>query len=575
MGKQNFIQGGFKGKVGAVVGAGWKDMLVIKAYTKPANPKTERQVTVRNAFKLKVKASQLANQCNYGTSLFTSTSNTSWGLRMAAASSFYAEDKNLLQFVPLIPYGYTPDYPTSADPQITGGAVVLSWDTTDDLSGRSVNVLIWALNDTSAEYEPVIIAATVSGSSGAWTATASVPAGFSVGEDSYLTAVSSDDASFSDKTLYQPPVSIGTSIVDLPFTLTLASGPTWTSGNDYVLFTFTPSETLSDTVNLTPTSSAYGVLQGDFVTDADTAAAQIISNVVTVAVPITLDSLGQRPMFVSGSSLTLGAFAYADNTYRYIFEGATFNLAETPTQQRMLPESETFSYHDFEIMALVKTTSAQVLDGPLGHTTVKTLDSSTYGVTTKSADIYSYNETGAIYALCDLLESILWGSTQAPTAFTNPVFIINGVPYEITFSAPMFVPNVTSASYTAPAFNNPDADFFANTTEGVIYFQQQAQSLPAVIADCDATWWQDLTLTWQGTTTTVKNSGVYIDISGSGAVFGFMLSISYPQLGSGNVVYSCYNNQAVTYPLVIYESDGFIINLTIPAFSLSGELEPS
>ena len=103
MGKQNFIQGGFKGKVGNVIGAGWKDILTIRSYTKPANPKTERQKTVRNAFALKVKASQLANQCNYGSSLFSSTSNTSWGLRMAAASSFYAENKNIIQFVPLIP----------------------------------------------------------------------------------------------------------------------------------------------------------------------------------------------------------------------------------------------------------------------------------------------------------------------------------------------------------------------------------------------------------------------------------------------------------------------------------------
>ncbi len=575
MGKQNFIQGGFKGKVGNVIGAGWKDMLTIRAFTKPANPKTERQTTVRNAFKLKVKASQLANQCNYGSSLFSSTSNTSWGLRMAAASSFYAEDKNIIQFVPLIPYGYTPDYPTSADPQTTGGTVVLSWDTADDISGRSVNVLIWALKNDGVTYDAVIIAGTVAGSSGAWTVTVSLPAGYSIGEDSYLAAISSDDSSFSDKTLYQPPIAVGTSIIDVPFTLTLASGPTWTSGNDYVLFTFTPSETLSDAVNLTPTSSAYGVLQGDFVTDADTAAAQVISNVVTVAVPITLDSLGQRPLFVSGSSLTLGEFSYADDTYRYIFEGATFSLAESATQQVLTPESQSFSFHNTEYAALVKTTSAQATDVTTGYTTVKTLDSSTYAGTTESATIYALNETGAIYASCDLLTSILWGNAITPNAFTKPVFSINGVPYQINFTAPVFVPNVTSVSFTAPAFDNPNKSFFSNATEGEIYFDQPAQSLPAVIATCDATWWQDLTLTWQDSTITVQNSSVYLDIGGSGAVFGFTLSVSYPQLGSGNVIYSCYNNQAITYPLVIYQSDGFIINLTMPAFSLSGEIEPS
>lgn len=575
MGKQNFIQGGFKGKVGNVIGAGWKDILTIRAYTKPANPKTERQTTVRNAFKLKVQASQLANQCNYGSSLFSSTSNTSWGLRMAAASSFYAENKNIIQFVPLIPYGYTPDYPTDADPQTTGGTVVLSWNTADDISGRSVNVLIWALKNDGVTYDAVIIAGTVAGSSGAWTVTVSLPAGYSIGEESYLAAVSSDDASYSDKTLYQPPVSIGTSIVDVPFTLTLASGPTWTSGNDYVLFTFTPSETLSDSTNISLSSTAYGVLQGDFVTDADTAAAQVISNVVTVAVPITLDSLGQRPLFVSGSSLTLGAFAYADDTYRYIFEGATFSLAETATQQVLTPESQSFSFHNTEYAALVKTTSAQATDVTTGYATVKTLDSSDYTETTASAQIYVLNETGAIYASCDLLDSILWGSTKAPTAFTNPVFSINGVPYQINFTAPMFVPNVTSASLTAPAFNNPNITFIAGNTNGQFILEKEYTSLPSVIASCNATWWDELTLTWSGTTITLGTAIVYLDTAGGVALFGYTVFMSFPQMGSGNLVYSGYKSQSATYPLELDNSDGFVINLTMPAWSASGEAVPS
>lgn len=573
MGKQNFIQGGFKGKVGNVIGAGWKDILTIRSYTKPANPKTERQKTVRNAFALKVKASQLANQCNYGSSLFTSTSNTSWGLRMAAASSFYAENKNLLEFVPLIPYGYTPDYPTSADPQVTGGAVVLSWDTTDDLSGRSVNVLIWALNDNGAEYEPVIIAATVSGSSGAWTATASVPAGFSVGEDSYLTAVSSDDASFSDKTLYQPPVSIGTSIVDLPFTLTLASGPTWTSGNDYVLFTFTPSETLSDTVNLTPTSSAYGVLKGDFVTDADTAAAQVVSNVVTVAVPITLDSLGQRPLFVSGSTLTLGAFAYADDNYRYIFEGATFNLAETPTQQVLTPESQSFSFHNTEYAALVKTTSTQATDVTTGYTTVKTLDSSTYEGTTESAQIYVLNETGAIYATCDLLTEILWGSTISPNSFTKPVFSINGVPYQINFTAPMFVPTQTTVEETITSSNDVQSSWIPVVAATDLYVDiYLSENLPfsAESMDGDA---PSITFTQSGVSHAFTNQTTIIERYNNKSCisYGYKNSSNFDDGTSADWSVAFTEGQSVY--LEIPNTDGFrfVANFTTFTKSFSGQ----
>lgn len=444
MGKQNFIQGGFKGKVGNVIGAGWKDILTIRSYTKPANPKTERQKTVRNAFALKVKASQLANQCNYGSSLFSSTSNTSWGLRMAAASSFYAENKNIIQFVPLIPYGYTPDYPTDADPEVTGGTVVLSWNTADDISGRSVNVLIWALKNDGVTYDAVIIAGTVAGSSGAWTVTVSLPAGYSIGEESYLAAVSSDDASFSDKTLYQPPIKIGTSIVDLPFTLTLASGPTWTSGNDYVLFTFTPSETLSDAANLTPASSAYGVLQGDFVTDADTAAAQVISNVVTVAVPITLDSLGQRPLFVSGSSLTLGAFAYADDTYRYVFSGATFSLAEAATVQTLLIDTQTFTLQGGEFKALIKSTDAQAVGIADGEYSVQSVNPTSLSIETITGDMYVSQNNGDIYISLDGLTALYWGANSNVTIVTAPQIRINGVAYAPNFTAAAATPTATS-----------------------------------------------------------------------------------------------------------------------------------
>lgn len=567
MGKQNFIQGGFKGKVGNVIGAGWKDILTIRAYTKPANPKTERQKTVRNAFALKVKASQLANQCNYGSSLFSSTSNTSWGLRMAAASSFYAENKNIIQFVPLIPYGYTPDYPTSADPQTTGGTVVLSWDTADDISGRSVNVLIWALNGTSAEYEPVIIAGTVAGSSGAWTVTVSVPAGYSIGEDSYLAAVSSDDASFSDKTLYQPPIKIGTSIVDLPFTLTLASGPTWTSGNDYVLFTFTPSETLSDTVNLTPTSSAYGVLQGDFVTDANTAAAQVISNVVTVAVPITLDSLGQRPLFVSGSTLTLGAFAYADDTYRYIFEGATFNLAETPTQQQMTPESQSFSFHNTELACLIKTTSAQATLGTMGYATVNYLDVEYWEITDWSASIYPLNETGAVYASCDLMTECVWGSTAAPKSFTNPVFVLNGVSYEIVFTNPMFVPTQTSLEVFATPENPTQTYCDLTPPSSGLTIRVQNNNVPKTTLSLSGQWWDSMNITWGGVSVSVSNPEISTIVYNNVGYIDFILLLSFTDESTDLMTLNIVNNSTKRLNYTVPNSGGFIFSVVVSPYN--------
>lgn len=575
MGKQNFIQGGFKGKVGNVIGAGWKDILTIRSYTKPANPKTERQKTVRNAFALKVKASQLANQCNYGSSLFSSTSNTSWGLRMAAASSFYAEDKNIIQFVPLIPYGYTPDYPTSADPQTTGGTVVLSWDSTDDLSGRSVNVLIWALNATSAEYEAVIIAGTVAGSSGAWTVTVSMPAGYSIGEDSYLTAVSSDDTSFSDKTLYQPPIKIGTSIVDLPFTLTLASGPTWTSGNDYVLCTFTPSETLSDAANLTPTSSAYGVLQGDFVTDADTAAVQVISNVVTVAVPITLDSLGQRPLFVSGSSLTLGGFAYEDDTYRYIFEGATFSLAETPTQQVLIPSSTSFSGAYGVLQCVAKTGVSSATQVSAGSITYSYVNADTLAIYSKTRTLNVAVQSNRLMILNQTVDTLFWGATQTASAYTAPVVQLNGVSYSIDMSAPTVSPYQTYLETFIMPVSSDSASFIANVTNGWMYIDVEVADLPPISEDLTGSWYDSFECSWADIDVTVTGASAAIDGSPSSGYVSLVANLSYPTASENNATFIISNGSERALIYTVPNSGGFEYRVVVQPFTASFTLQPS
>lgn len=50
MGKMNLLKANWEGKVGQTVGAKWKNRSTIRTYTKPSNPKTAAQVTVRTAF---------------------------------------------------------------------------------------------------------------------------------------------------------------------------------------------------------------------------------------------------------------------------------------------------------------------------------------------------------------------------------------------------------------------------------------------------------------------------------------------------------------------------------------------
>ena len=73
MGKMNLLKANWEGKVGQTVGAKWKNRSTIRAYTKPSNPKTAAQVSVRTAFKEMTSFVALfADQIKYLSALNTS-----------------------------------------------------------------------------------------------------------------------------------------------------------------------------------------------------------------------------------------------------------------------------------------------------------------------------------------------------------------------------------------------------------------------------------------------------------------------------------------------------------------------
>lgn len=73
MGKMNLLKANWEGKVGQTVGAKWKNRSTIRTYTKPSNPKTAAQVSVRTAFAAMTSYVALfADQVKYLSALNTS-----------------------------------------------------------------------------------------------------------------------------------------------------------------------------------------------------------------------------------------------------------------------------------------------------------------------------------------------------------------------------------------------------------------------------------------------------------------------------------------------------------------------
>lgn len=72
MGKMNLLKANWEGKVGETVGAKWKNRKTIRTYTKPSNPNTQAQRTVRSAFKnITSFVALFADQIKYLTALNT------------------------------------------------------------------------------------------------------------------------------------------------------------------------------------------------------------------------------------------------------------------------------------------------------------------------------------------------------------------------------------------------------------------------------------------------------------------------------------------------------------------------
>ena len=73
MGKMNTLKGNYIGKVGQTVGAKWKNLSTERVFTKPSNPNTQAQQTVRTGFKdINAFVALFADQIRYKSALDTS-----------------------------------------------------------------------------------------------------------------------------------------------------------------------------------------------------------------------------------------------------------------------------------------------------------------------------------------------------------------------------------------------------------------------------------------------------------------------------------------------------------------------
>jgi hypothetical protein len=157
---QNFISGGYYGKLGDTVGQRWHNKRTIRTYVVPANPNTPAQKSNRQQFATATRLSQIAFNTNKGSPLWDTTEKGQFSQMVSLAKLRLQAGMSEADALPLYPDGYVPNV------QITGlqysyisGTHTHRWteNTYANTEARSYQLIITAYNERNCTWEQITI----------------------------------------------------------------------------------------------------------------------------------------------------------------------------------------------------------------------------------------------------------------------------------------------------------------------------------------------------------------------------------------------------------------------------------
>lgn len=109
MAKQDFVNGGFRGKLGQLIGQRWLEKYTVRAYFKPGQPRTGKQQANRQLFRQAVELVNIANQYNQGAPMWRKQGSTSYNARMSQAKKTLQEGITGENAIPIYRLSATPE----------------------------------------------------------------------------------------------------------------------------------------------------------------------------------------------------------------------------------------------------------------------------------------------------------------------------------------------------------------------------------------------------------------------------------------------------------------------------------
>ena len=329
MAVQNFLAGGYYGKLGATVGQRWKNKRTIRTYVVPANPRTEVQQANRNKFANAVTYAQMGMQMNYYATCFSDPNFTHWNYRMKVARELKNNGLTGLDLIPLYPTAFVPPtLITEITKDTVTGRKHISF-AVPSLSGNADRVLslMFALYDTDDHYLGLKLYIGYYYASNPGYLEVDVDDIDEINNHCFVRLVSNDDEDSATDLIASPSLQVQASSIEIrDFNTDIVSFSKNATG-----ITVTFAELWKGAASTNEITATVHFISDGQNKSAYVSAAALIENngYCAVFIPYATSDNQNLPAFPSGSDITITSVEFDGATWQYSKENVTKSLVDT------------------------------------------------------------------------------------------------------------------------------------------------------------------------------------------------------------------------------------------------------
>ena len=326
---QNFLSGGYYGKLGATVGQRWKNKRTIRTYVVPTNPRTPTQQANRGKFADAVTYAQMGMQMNYYCTLFDDQNFTKWNYRMKVARELKNAGLSGLDLIPLYPISFNPPILLTEFTKATvTGQKHISFAAPDlALNTDRVLSLMFALYDEQDTFLGYKLYLGYYYASNPGYVEVDVDNVTEINEHCFVRIISNDDEDSTTDLIGSPRLAVGGGTIDVhTFDKTIRDVQKSTTG---ITITF------AEPWKGVPTTNEINfnlvcVVNGEVVTLNGSGYTLFNSNGYCAVTFERASSEGQMiPAFPTGSSITNLTVNYSGTSWEITIEGATESYSDS------------------------------------------------------------------------------------------------------------------------------------------------------------------------------------------------------------------------------------------------------